>query len=183
MPAASVPGSQPAMNASTFDKWSPMISGRPEYRIAMHTVMRVQRSLSWVEVSLGDPGVALVDHAPTDLASQRNTHRSIRPNPKSSITSAPKGSASKATQMSRPSSTSRRPSASGSPNSEIIHASGVRRSACCCEASCLARIPDEQGEPPVVARLPGAPMPVQLDSRTRPNAHQPTQRSTQLVTV
>jgi hypothetical protein len=83
------------MNASTFDNWSPMISGRPEYRIAMHTVTRVQRSLSWVEVCLKDPGVALVDHAPTDLASQRNTHRSIRAqSPKSSITSAPQGSAS-----------------------------------------------------------------------------------------
>ncbi len=42
--------------------------------------------------------------------------------------------------MSRPSSTSRLPSASDSPNSGIIHASGLSRSARCSAASFLARV-------------------------------------------
>ena len=42
--------------------------------------------------------------------------------------------------MSRPSSTKRLPSAIDSPNSGIIHSSGVSRSARCAAASSLARV-------------------------------------------
>ena len=83
-----------------------------------------------------------VDHLagrPTERASHRNDDRSSRPqNLKSSTTFVPSRSASRASQMNRPSSTSRFPAASGSPNKGIIQASGLSRSAACSAARLFA---------------------------------------------
>ena len=69
-------------------------------------------------------GHGQVDHLagrPGDRASRRSADHSSRPqSPKSSTTLVPSSSACRATEMSRPSSAKRLPSADGSPKSEII---------------------------------------------------------------
>ena len=62
------------------------------------------------------------------------------PEPRVQHTLVPSRSASRATQMSRPSSTSRLPAGCGSPNRGSIDQSGVNRSAACSAARLLARM-------------------------------------------
>jgi hypothetical protein len=92
--------------------------------------------------SQGPPARTRVDRTRRQTSTnQRIADLSSRDqHPKSRTTLVPSLSASSPSQSSRPSSTSRFPAACGSPNSGIIHSSGVSRSALCSLASCRALV-------------------------------------------